>query len=184
MSLNNKNLAAAPPFWDCPDCGRELDWHEETLTWCDECGAEWQYGDKWSALSMSVPIGWAAIAADGSESLRVSAIREQAEELCRAEGWTLVPLYAYPGGWPEAEIAAEAAFEESGCKRDWPDDEPETIQRITQCMAKEIKRLRITDAEREAIDYAWCSVGRDDAFSEQQSQHLRETLERLLERHK
>ena len=34
-----------PPFWDCPDCGRELDWNEETLTWCDECGAEWRYGE-------------------------------------------------------------------------------------------------------------------------------------------
>lgn len=44
--------------------------------------------------------------------------------------------------WIEDQIAAEAAFEESGCKRDWPDDEPDTIQRITQCMAREILRLR------------------------------------------
>ena len=42
----------------------------------------------------------------------------------------------------------------------------------------------LTDAEREAIDYAWCSVGRDDAFREQHASELRETLEQLLERTK
>lgn len=45
MRLTNEERAAAPPFWDCPVCGWELDWYEETLTWCDECGAEWQYGE-------------------------------------------------------------------------------------------------------------------------------------------
>ena len=41
----NEQRPGAPPFWDCPDCGRELDWNEETLTWCDECGAEWRYDE-------------------------------------------------------------------------------------------------------------------------------------------
>ena len=45
-------------------------------------------------------------------------------------------------------------------------------------------RLRLTDAEREAIDFAWCSVGRDDAFNEQHAERIRETLEQLLERTK
>jgi hypothetical protein len=48
----------------------------------------------------------------------------------------------------------------------------------------EIERLRLTDAEREAIDFAWCSVGRDDAFNEQHAERIRETLEQLLERTK
>ncbi len=42
----------------------------------------------------------------------------------------------------------------------------------------------LTDAEREAIDFAWCSVGRDDAFNEQHAERIRETLEQLLERTK
>lgn len=46
------------------------------------------------------PFAYAAVAADGSESVYVSALREQAEEACREYGWTLVPLYAAaPESW-------------------------------------------------------------------------------------
>ena len=51
-------------------------------------------------------------------------------------------------------------------------------------LARRLEEAALTDAEREAIDYAWCSVGRDDAFREQHASELRETLEQLLERTK
>ena len=50
--------------------------------------------------------------------------------------------------------------------------------------AEEIERLRLTDAEREAIELAWCSVGRDDAFHQRDEQRIRDTLLVLLERTK
>jgi hypothetical protein len=40
----------------------------------------------------------------------------------------------------------------------------------------------LTDAEREAIELAWCSVGRDDAFHQRDEQRIRDTLLVLLER--
>ena len=42
----------------------------------------------------------------------------------------------------------------------------------------------LTDAEREAVEFAWCSVGRDDGFNERDAGEIRETLEQLLERTK
>ncbi len=50
--------------------------------------------------------------------------------------------------------------------------------------AAEIARLRLTDAERRAVEFAWCSVGRDDGFNERDAGEIRETLEQLLERTK
>jgi hypothetical protein len=40
----------------------------------------------------------------------------------------------------------------------------------------------LTDEEREAIEWAWCSVGRDDAFHQRDEQRIRDTLLVLLER--
>lgn len=58
---------------------------------------------------MNNPIAYAAVAADGSESIYVSALREQAEEACREYGWTLVPLYAAPTLSDEERWALEYA---------------------------------------------------------------------------
>jgi hypothetical protein len=48
--------------------------------------------------------------------------------------------------------------------------------------AREIDRLRLTDAEREAVEFAICSLGRDDYLNERHAERLQETLERLKER--
>jgi hypothetical protein len=67
-----------------------------------------------------------------------------------------------PASWIDEEIACEAAFARSGAPHDWPKDEPETVTRMAASMASEcarlraeVERLRITDAEREAVrEYA------------------------------
>lgn len=61
-------------------------------------------------------------------------------------------------------------------------DEAAYLRCQVQLLNDEIERLRLTDSEREAIDFAWCSVGRDDAFNEHHAESIRETLEQLLER--
>ena len=45
---------------------------------------------------MSKPVAYAAVAADGSESVYVASLKEQAEACCRENGWFLLPLYAAP----------------------------------------------------------------------------------------
>lgn len=45
---------------------------------------------------MSKPVAYAAVAADGSDSIYVTTSREQAEAACRENGWFLVPLGTYP----------------------------------------------------------------------------------------
>lgn len=43
-------------------------------------------------------------------------------------------------------------------------------------------RCTLTDAEREAVEFAICSLGRDDYLNERHAEQLQETLERLKER--
>ncbi len=40
----------------------------------------------------------------------------------------------------------------------------------------------LTDAERMAVEFALCSLGRDDYLNERHAEQLRETLDRLIER--
>lgn len=67
---------------------------------------------------MKEPIAYAAVAADGSESVYVTSLKEQAEACCREYGWQLVPLYA--GGlqlsYQETEVlkSADALFQKCG----------------------------------------------------------------------
>ena len=58
-------------------------------------------------------------------------------------------------------------------------------------LASEVRRLNaviaagdpaLTAEEREAIEFAICSVGRDDYLNEGHAERLKETLERLKER--
>lgn len=65
----------------------------------------------------------------------------------------VVPLYAFPALWPEDVIAIEAAWERTGLTPTWPADEPQTGVRCANAMADEILRLRITEEEREAIEW-------------------------------
>jgi hypothetical protein len=44
--------------------------------------------------------------------------------------------------------------------------------------AAEIERLRLTDDERAAIEFAICSLGRDHYLNERHAERLKETLER------
>jgi hypothetical protein len=103
---------------------------------------------------MSKPVAYAAVAADGSESSAVYLLKEQADAAAREWGWMVVPLYAFPALWPEDEIAIEAAWERTELKPTWPDDEPGCGVKYAHAMADEIERLRLTDEEREAIE--WC----------------------------
>ena len=77
---------------------------------------------------MNEPIAYAAVAADGSESVYVASLKEQAEACCRENGWQLVPLYA--------------AVQES-----WQ------LVHENERLRDEIARLRHTDAEREALEW-------------------------------
>lgn len=97
------------------------------------------------------PIAYAAVAADGSESVYVAILKEQAEACCRENGWFLVPLYAAPPTWQEEVATVEDAFERSGVKPTWPDDEPGNIGPMAAAMADEIDRLRLAVAEKNAI---------------------------------
>ncbi|MFN6189741.1 MAG: DUF551 domain-containing protein [Planctomycetia bacterium] len=72
------------------------------------------------------PIAYAAVAADGSESIYVSALREQAEEACREYGWALVPLYATQPCWipvderlPEESVEVLAFADGRRCNAEW-----------------------------------------------------------------
>jgi hypothetical protein len=99
------------------------------------------------------PLAYAAVAVDGSGSVYVASLKEQAEACCRENGWLLLPLYAAPPTWQEEVAAVEAAFEKSGVQPTWPDDEAGNVGPMAEAMADEIARLRLTDAEREAILY-------------------------------
>lgn len=100
---------------------------------------------------MNHPMAYAAVAADGSESVYVASLKEQAEACCRENGWFLLPLYAAPPTWQEEVAAVEDAFERSGVKPTWPDDEPGNIGPMAAAMADEIERLRLTAKERESL---------------------------------
>jgi hypothetical protein len=127
------------------------------------------------------PLAYAAVAADGSESVYVASLKEQAEACCRENGWFLLPLYAAPPAWQEDVAAVEAAFERSGVQPTWPDDEAGNVGPMAEAMADEVDRLReairrladqdatlsvqggnvtvtldatLTDQEREAIETA------------------------------
>jgi hypothetical protein len=130
---------------------------------------------------MSKPVAYAAVAADGSESVYVTSVKEQAEACCRENGWFLLPLYAAPPTWQEEVATVEEAFERSGVQPTWPADEAGNIGPMAAAMADEIERLKLaisrlaeqdaalpvqggsltvtmdatlTDAEREAIEQA------------------------------
>jgi len=64
-----------------------------------------------------------------------------------------------PATWVDEQIACEAAFDRSGAPHDWPEDEPATVTRMSLSMSAEcvrlrdeVDRLRLTDAEREALE--------------------------------
>lgn len=111
--------------------------------------------DEMSAASRGLrsPAAWIAFATDGSESSAVYPTKEKALATARKWGWQIAPLYPFPALWPEDEIAIEAAWERCGLTPTWPDDEPQTGVRCANAMAEAIQRLRLTDAEREAIEY-------------------------------
>jgi hypothetical protein len=88
------------------------------------------------------PVAYAAVAKDGSESIYVASLREQAEAACREYDWTLIPLYPGPQTWQDENAAVEAAFERSGVKPTWPADEAGNIGPMAEAMADEIARLR------------------------------------------
>jgi hypothetical protein len=99
------------------------------------------------------PAAWLAVATDGSDSSAVYLLKEQADAAAREWGWMVVPLYAFPALWHADEIAIEAAWERTGLKPTCPDDEAGCGVKFATAMADEIERLRLTDEEREAIEW-------------------------------
>lgn len=133
------------------------------------------------------PVAWLAAAADGSESSAVYMLKEQAETAAREWGWFIAPLYAFPALWPEDEIAIEAAWERTGLKPAWPEDEPGSPTRYARAMADEIGRLRLTDEERVAINDAVYLCGATAGLANEQANATAwatcaATLRGLLER--
>lgn len=100
---------------------------------------------------MNKPIAYAAVATDASEAVYVTTDKEDAESMCRCEGWMLLPLHHLPVAWQEEAAAVDDAFQRSGVKRTWPDDEPDQIIPMVNAMADEIAHLRLTDKERKAL---------------------------------
>ena len=89
------------------------------------------------------PVAYAAVAPDGSESIYVASLREQAEAACREYDWVLIPLYPGPQTWQDETAAVEAAFERSGVKPTWTADEAGNIGPMAEAMADEIEQLRL-----------------------------------------
>lgn len=134
------------------------------------------------------PAAWIAVAdADGSESSAVYLLKEQADSAARDWGWMVVPLYAFPSLRPEDEIAIEAAWERTGLKATWPDDEAGCGVKYANVMADEIMRLRsptLTDEEREAIEAAAMSLDGTHSLDYMRRARQAATLRSLLERTK
>lgn len=100
-------------------------------------------------------------------------IRRAIEELERLYA---LPVSDGPPTWQEEVASVEEAFERSGVKPTWPDDEPGNIGPMAAAMADEIERLRLTDEEREALEH-------EVELAEYQQRHeLVATLRGLLER--
>ena len=53
-----------------------------------------------------------------------------------------MPLHHLPVAWQEEAAAVDTAFQRSGVKRTWPDDEPDQIIPMVNAMADEIIRLK------------------------------------------
>lgn len=129
---------------------------------------------------MNHPMAYAAVAADGSESVYVASLKEQAEACCRENGWFLLPLYAAPPTWQEEVAAVEEAFDRSGVKPTWPDDEPANIGPMAGAMAGEIRRLTLTDEELDAIEHGLEQIElHSDLESRSSSKAIRGLLARL-----
>jgi hypothetical protein len=67
-------------------------------------------------------------------------IRRAIEELERLYA---LPVFDGPPTWQEEVASVEEAFERSGVKPTWPDDEPGNIGPMAAAMADEIGRLRV-----------------------------------------
>ena len=87
----------------------------------------------------------------------------------------------YPATWQDECADVENAFARSGVRPTWPDDEPGNIGPMADAMAEEIARLRITDAEREAIDRGSQCLSQNDVLEgmAEDAATLRGLLERL-----
>lgn len=99
-------------------------------------------------------------------------IRRAIEELERLYG---------PPTWQEEVAAVEDAFERSGVKPTWPDDEPGNIGPMAAAMANEIRRLRLTDAERMAITALLDRLRMTDAIDVELFTILKSFLKRHLD---
>lgn len=63
----------------------------------------------------------------------------------------------------------------------WPDTEVLGVLNALRA-EMELKQTLLTDEERVAIDFAICSLGRDDYLNERHAEQLQETLSRLMEK--
>ena len=109
-------------------------------------------------------------------------IRRAVEELERLYA---LPVFDSPPTWQEEVASVEDAFDRSGVKSTWPGDEPGNIGPMAAAMADEIRRLRLTDEEREAIE--WFAEVRKPLTRLTQSHNrekYKDTLRNLLERTK
>jgi hypothetical protein len=136
---------------------------------------------------MSKPVAYAAVAADGSESVYVASLKEQAEACCRENGWFLLPLYAAPPTWQEEVVSVEAAFERSAVQPTWPADEAGNIGPMAAAMADEIGRLRVAIhslAERDAtlsVQGGSVTVTMDATVTDEEREAIEDAIKALSE---
>jgi hypothetical protein len=104
-------------------------------------------------------------------------IRRAIEELERLYA---LPVFDGPPTWQEEVASVEDAFDLSGVKSTWPDDEPGNIGPMAAAMADEIRRLRLTDEEREAVESAIRDYENND--DDEDCARMVATLRGLLER--
>lgn len=128
------------------------------------------------------PVAWLVKGVEydtGCEYEYVTLMKEKAE-IAAENGGNVIPLFDGPRTWQEEVAAVEDAFDRSGVKPNWPDDEPGNIGPMAAAMEAEIARLRLTDAERGAIESAIWDYQQNEACVE--CADTITTLRGLLER--
>ena len=103
-------------------------------------------------------------------------IRRAIEELERLYA---LPVFDGPPTWQEEVASVEDAFDRSGVKPTWPDDEPANIGPMAAAMADEIRRLTLTDEELDAIEHGLEQI---ELHSDLESRSSAKAISGLLDR--
>lgn len=154
---------------------------------CDHCGSKVEYVVQinFSACRITnlcancIRKAMAIVEDQPSKSLSFWTKHMRSTSSCGSSGLTGEEREAAdsPATWQDECADVEAAFARSNVRPTWPDDEPANIGPMAAAMADEVARLRLTDAEREAVESAM------DIAEAVGNPYLRNALRGLLARH-